>query len=93
VAEGLIKMAENVNENEIINLGTGTARRIEDVIKILRDQIPDIKVKEIEKEELFEASCADISNLAKLTRWQPKITFEEGIRKVVNYEKDIRGSE
>jgi len=87
VAEGLIKMAENVNENEIINLGTGTARRIEDVIKILRDQIPDIKVKEIEKEGLFEASCADISNLIKLTGWQPKVALEEGIRKIVDYEK------
>jgi len=87
VAEGLIKMAENVNRDEIINLGTGTARRIEDVIKILRDQIPDIKVKEIEKEGLFEASCADISNLIKLTGWQPKVALEEGIRKIVDYEK------
>jgi len=87
VAEGLIKMAENVNRDEIINLGTGTARRIEDVIKILRDQIPNIKVKEIEKEELFEASCADISKLIKLIGWQPKTALEEGIRKIVDYEK------
>ena len=87
VAEGLIKMAENVNRDKIINLGTGTARRIDDVIKILRDQIPDIKVKEIEKEGLFEASCADISNLIKLTGWQPKVALEEGIRKIVDYEK------
>ena len=87
VAEGLIKMAENVNRDEIINLGTGTVRRIEDVIKILRDQIPNIKVKEIEKEELFEASCADISKLIKLIGWQPKTVLEEGIRKIVDYEK------
>ncbi len=87
VAEGLIKIAETVNGDEIINLGTGTARRVEDVIKILRDKIPDINVKEIEKEELFEASCADISKLIKLTGWQPKVTLEEGIRKIVDYEK------
>jgi len=93
VAEGLIKMAENVNRDEIINLGTGTARRIEDVIKILRDQIPDIKVKEIEKEGLFEASCADISNLIKLTGWQPKVALEEGIRRLVEYERDQMGVE
>jgi len=93
VAEGLIKMAENVNRDKIINLGTGTARRIDDVIKILRDQIPDIKVKEIEKEGLFEASCADISNLVKLTGWKPKITLEEGIRRLVEYERDQMGVE
>lgn len=87
VAEGLIKMAENVDKNEIINLGTGTARRIEEVIKTLQEQIPDIKIKEMEKGELFEASCADISKLIKLTSWQPKVTLEEGIKKIVDYEK------
>jgi len=88
VAEGLIKIAETVNGDEIINLGTGTARRIEDVVKNLQEQIPDIKVKEIEKEGLFEASCADISNLVMLTGWRPKITLEEGIRRLVEYERD-----
>lgn len=80
-------MAENINKNEIINLGTGTARKIEEVIKILREQIPNIKIKVIEKEEFFEASCADISKLAKLIRWQPKVTLEEGIKKIIKYEK------
>lgn len=89
VADGLIKMAENVNENEIINLGTGTARRVEEVIKILQEQISDIEIEEIEREELFEASCADISNLVKLTGWRPKVTLEEGIKRLVEYEKRI----
>lgn len=87
VAEGLIKMLENVNKNEVINLGTGTARRIEEVIKIMREQIPNIKITEIEKEEYFEASCADISKLVKLTGWKPKITLQEGIKKIIEYEK------
>lgn len=87
VAEGLIKMAENVNKNKIINLGTGAARRIEEVIKVMREQIPNIKIKEIRKEELFEASCADISKLTELTEWKPKITLEEGIKKIIEYEK------
>jgi nucleoside-diphosphate-sugar epimerase len=87
VAEGLMKMAENINKNEIINLGTGTARKIEEVIKILREQIPRTKIKEIKKEELYEASCADISKLTSLTEWQPKISLEEGIKKIIKYEK------
>lgn len=87
VAKGLIKMAENVNKNVVVNLGTGTAWRIEKVIKILLKQIPDIKIKEIKKEIFFEASCADISNLMELTGWQPIITLEEGIKKIIEYEK------
>jgi len=93
VAEGLIKLAENVNENTIINDGTGRARRIEEVIKILQEQIPNIKIKGIKRGEPFEASCADISKLVRLNRWQPKITLEEGIRKVVDYEKRALGGE
>jgi len=46
-----------------------------------------VKIKGIEKGELFEASCADIYNLIKLTGWQSKVTLEEGIKKVVDYEK------
>jgi len=92
VAEGLIKMAENASENEIINLGTGMARGIKEVIKILRKQIPGIKVKEIEKGNLFEASCGDISKFINLTRWQSKVTIEEGIKKLVEYERGQRGS-
>ena len=87
VAEGLIKMAENVKGNEIINLGTGTASRIEEVVKILQEQIPTIKIKEIEKEGFFEASCADVSKLVKLTGWRPKTTLEEGIKQLIEYEK------
>lgn len=60
-------MAENVNKNEIINLGTGITRMIEEVIKIIKEKISGVKVKEIEKGEYFEASCADISKLTKLT--------------------------
>ncbi len=91
VAEGLIKIAENVDGNEIVNLGTGVARRIQEVIEILQDQIPDIKIEEIEKEGLFEASCADVSKLVELTGWQPKITLEEGIKRLVEYERDQIG--
>jgi len=93
VAEGLIKMAENVNKNEIINLGTGTARKIEEVIKILREQIPNTKIKEIEKEKFFEASCADISKLTRLTEWQPELKLEAGIKRLIEYEKNQMGDE
>ena len=87
VAEGLIKMAENVQENEIINLATGTPRKIEDVIRIIKEHIPNTMIKEVNKRTSFEASCADILKLVKLTRWQPTITPENGIKKIIQYEK------
>lgn len=89
VALGLVKMAEKVNNSEIINLGSKKSHRIEDVINVLKKYIPGVKVKEIKADGLFEASCADMSKFIRLTGWQPYTVLEEGIKKVVNYEKNI----
>jgi len=89
VAEGLIKIAETVEKSNVINLGTGTARRIEDVITLISKQIADAKIKELKSQYLFEGSCADITELIKLTGWQPDTTLEEGIKKIVAYEVEI----
>ena len=86
VAEGLVRIAEKVDSNEIVNLGSGVARRIEDVIKILQEYIPHIRIKEIKSNDPFEASCADISKLIELTGYRPPTTLEEGIRMVLEYE-------
>lgn len=92
VAEGLIKIAENVDVNEVINLGGGTGRKIEEVVQIIRTQIPELKVREIERPQLFEASAADTSKLIGLTGWEPHTTLEEGIKRVIDYEKEnLRG--
>ena len=74
-----------------LNLGTGTARRIEEVVKSIQEQISDIKIKEIEKGEFLEASCADISKLIELTGWQPRTTLEEGINRLVKHGRNQVG--
>ena len=91
VAEGLIKMAENVQGNEIINLATGTPRKIENVIRIIKEHIPNTTIREVNEGTSFEASCADISKLVDLTGWQPTVTLESGIKKIVQYEKRTKG--
>lgn len=87
VAEGLIRMAERVNSNEIINLGSGSARTIKEVIQNIQKITPGMRIKESEKTNLFEASSADISKLMRLTSWKPSTTFEQGIEIVYEYEK------
>lgn len=89
VAEGLIKIAESVQGNEIINLATGTPRKIEDVIRIINEHIPNTMIKEVNEGTSYEASCADISKLIKLTGWQPTVTLENGIKKIIQHEKII----
>jgi len=60
-------------------------------VKIIKKQIPSLKIKEITKKNLFEASCADISRLKKLTGWEPTITLEQGIKMIINYEIKQKG--
>ena len=86
VAEGLLRLAENDKTQGIVNLGSGTSRKINEVVKIIKKQTPSLKIKEINKKDLFEASCADISRLRELTNWVPKITLEQGIKKIIDYE-------
>ena len=91
VAEGLLRLAENNKARGIVNLGSGESRKIEEVVKIIKKQIPSLKIKEITKKNLFEASCADISRLKKLTGWEPTITLEQGIKMIINYEIKQKG--
>lgn len=89
VAMGLIKMAESIDKNVILNLGTGSARKVKEVLDIIKSQTGKLNIAKIKKGKLFEASCADMSRFRKLTGWQPEITLEEGIKRLINYEKDF----
>ena len=86
-AIGIIKLAES-NISGVINLGTGKARQVKDVIKILLEHFPDMKLKRINKDnELIEASEADISLLNSELGWIPNSRLEETIPLIINFEK------
>ncbi|MCK4339989.1 MAG: NAD-dependent epimerase/dehydratase family protein [Candidatus Cloacimonetes bacterium] len=87
VARGLMKVAEKVSTNMIINLGSGQSRRIKEVIKLIKRQIPNLKFKEVTENGHFEASCADMSAFSEIIGWRPELTLEEGIKKIIDYEK------
>jgi len=86
VAEGLLKLAENNKAQGIVNLGSGESRKIEEVLEIIKKQIPSLKIKEVNKRDFFEASCADISRLRELTNWAPRIVLKQGIKTIIDYE-------
>lgn len=85
-ANGLIHLMQNTNISGIINLGNDKARKIEEVINILKQYFPTLKYREVESEIPFEASQADMTNFSKETGWKPTIQLEEGIKKIIDYE-------
>ncbi len=89
VAEGLMKLAEANNARGPVNLGTGTSRKIDDVIRIIQREIPHIQIDGVEKKNMeFEASSADISLLGHITGWHPPTSLEDGIKRVIDFERD-----
>lgn len=89
VAEGLLRLGAAHDARGPVNLGTGRARRVSDVLAVLRETLPaeQLPRREVEVEEPYEASEADIGRLKALTRWEPATSLEEGIRLVVDHER------
>ncbi|WP_020395559.1 NAD-dependent epimerase/dehydratase family protein [Thiolinea disciformis] len=86
-AEGLIRLAENNEVDGIINLGTGKSRQVQDVLNILKQHFPDIKINEVESEIPFEASQADMSHYLNQIGWLPSYTLETAIPKIIEFER------
>jgi len=86
VAEGLIRLAESGVEGEV-NLGTGYARRVADVLDVLREMVPGVRWEEADVGGPYEASCADMRLFERWTGWRPSVSLEEGMRRVAEYER------
>lgn len=93
VAKGLIKLAESSAKKEIVNLGTGKARKIQEMISILKTHFSDLKVTDeaslpAGRQELFEESSADMKKFQEITGWVPETTLEQGIKELIDHEKN-----
>ncbi len=86
VAEGLIRLAD-ADHQGVVNLGTGSARSVKEVIEILTKHFPDIRIKEREGQSSLESSQAEMALFQGVTGWKPAVTLEKGIAKIIAYER------
>ena len=89
VAEGLVRLAESPEAEGPVNLGSGVARSVQDVWRIISEHFPEIisRTQDMGSVEPFEASCADLTKLKRVTGWVPPTTLDEGIRTVLEFER------
>lgn len=90
VAEGLLRIAlAPAAGNGPVNLGSGRARSIDDVLGVLAKHFPDLgeRMTRHGDTERFEASSADLTRLQKTLGWTPGRQIEEGIAELVEYER------
>jgi len=86
-AEGLLRIAAAHECPPVVNLGTGQARRVSDVLQVLRGHFPGMTEHHIDSDIPFEASQADISVMRTVTDWQPAYRLEDALPEIIEYER------
>ncbi|MDA4848646.1 NAD-dependent epimerase/dehydratase family protein [Hoeflea poritis] len=86
-AEGLLRLAACEQVTGIINLGTGRARRVSDIVEILRGHFPDMKAETADSDIPFEASQADVNKLETALGWVPGYDLETAIPEIIAHER------
>ena len=75
-------------KGEIFNVGYGSPKKIKNIIFLIKSLIgkgkPDIGKIKLRREE-SPTSYPDISKAFKLTGWKPKVRFNIGLKKTINY--------
>ncbi|WP_051719079.1 NAD-dependent epimerase/dehydratase family protein [Hymenobacter sp. IS2118] len=86
-AEGLLRLAAAETVTGIINFGTGMARRVADVVEVLRQNFPDLRANYVASDIPFEASQADMTLWKSHVDWLPPTSLEMAIPEIIAYEK------
>ena len=88
VVDAFIKASNSRKSGNIFNVGSGNAVSINYIVKLLKGKKIFIKKRPGEP----DITIADIKKIKKILNWKPKISIENGIKKIlnehINYWKD-----
>lgn len=87
-------IGEKGKVGEIYCIGSGKVKKLYEYINIIKNQInPKLKIKfgaiPYSKNQVMYL-CADISKLEEDTGFKPEISFEEGIKRTIEWYKEIK---
>ncbi|GAC1590436.1 MAG: hypothetical protein NVS3B25_08920 [Hymenobacter sp.] len=86
-AEGLLRLAAAEALTGIINLGTGRARRVADVVAVLQQHFPDLRANYVASAIPFEASQANMTQWSNQIDWLPPTVLETAIPEIIAFER------
>jgi len=84
VVRGLVAAAEH-DLAGVYNLGTGDPYSFNEMVELINEVLAtavDPEYEPIPLENYVHDTCADVSKIAEATGWEPRIDFEEGVRRV-----------
>jgi UDP-glucose 4-epimerase len=79
VAQAFLATAETPRVGRVYNLGAGKPRSVNRLVELLGGQKTHIPKRPGEP----DCTWADISRITSELHWQPRVTFEEGVAKVL----------
>ena len=77
--------SEAVGKGEVINIGAGNNRSVNDVAKLIGGPVEHIEAR-IEPHD----TLADITRANAFLGWAPKVEFEEGLNRTMNWFERVR---
>ena len=86
VIDAILLSTENQYQFEIFNIGSGVSFSIEEIIKKVQKVLGvklKISSKNIERKNELLDVVADITKAKNLLNWEPKVSFDEGIRSMI----------
>lgn len=89
-AEGLCRLIAHEEVVGIVNLGNGRARKVVEVVEILKKHFPNMSYQEVESDILYEASQAEMTVYKEKIKWIPQLQLEDAIPKIIAYQKEQR---
>ncbi len=88
VAEGLLRMATDQRAEGVLNLATGRARPVSDVIAAIEAATGHVlDARLVEVDEPYEASRADLTRLRDRLGWRPATDLDAGVARLVAHER------
>lgn len=88
VVEAMIKTAYSAVEGEMFNVGSGGTYRINDLVGLLGGDAVHIPKRPGEPDCTF----ADTTKIRKRLVWAPKISFEQGVKMMLEHIEDWRSA-
>jgi len=90
-ARAFLAIGENGVDGKTYPLGSGDRKRLSEYLEVIREIIAPGIVLQFGRKEYYPHQpmylCADISELTKDTGWKPEVSFDEGIKRIID-EKD-----
>jgi nucleoside-diphosphate-sugar epimerase len=91
VVNGVVRIIENPNSrNQIFNMTYGQSRSIDEMVTILRDHFPGIRVNYKPRDKLMPArGTLSMEKARQLLGFEPQYPVEKGFPKYIEWYKDL----